>query len=48
MEHLAAIGTKLYAICKSGNIIVTFNDGAISLSTPESQMITLQNYKQTA
>jgi beta-lactamase superfamily II metal-dependent hydrolase len=48
MERLSEIGTKLYATYRSGNITVTFDDGAISLSPPESQQITPQNYKEAA
>jgi competence protein ComEC len=48
LNRLSALGTKMFATYRSGNITVTFDDGAISISPPESQQITPQNYKDAA
>jgi beta-lactamase superfamily II metal-dependent hydrolase len=48
LNRLSALGTKMFATYRSGNITVTFDDGTISLSPPESQQITPQDYKKAA
>jgi competence protein ComEC len=48
MQRLSGIGTKLFATYRSGNIVVTFDNGQIQLSPPISEQITLDSYKKTA
>jgi beta-lactamase superfamily II metal-dependent hydrolase len=48
LNRLSALGTKMFATYRSGNITITFDNGTISLSPPESQQITPQNYKAAA
>jgi beta-lactamase superfamily II metal-dependent hydrolase len=47
MRRLSDIGTKLYATCRSGNTVVTFDGGQIELPS-DSEQITLDNYKKAA
>jgi beta-lactamase superfamily II metal-dependent hydrolase len=48
LNRLTALGAKMFATYRSGNITVTFDGGTIRLSPPESQQITPQNYKEAA
>jgi hypothetical protein len=48
LDRLYALGTKMFATYRSGNLTITFDNGTISLSPPESQQITPQNYKEAA
>ncbi|MDR3136345.1 MAG: MBL fold metallo-hydrolase [Coriobacteriales bacterium] len=48
LRRLSALGTVMYATYRSGTIVVTTDGRDISLTPPESEQITTENYREAA
>lgn len=48
MERLVASGAKIFATYVSGNITITFSPDGVTLSPPDSQLLTVENYRDMA
>jgi competence protein ComEC len=48
LKRLEDIKAKIFATYVSGDILITFDKNGVSLSTPDSELVTSENYKEAA
>jgi competence protein ComEC len=48
LNRLEDIKAKIFATYVSGDILITFDNNGVSLSTPESELVTSGNFKEAA
>jgi competence protein ComEC len=48
MERLTAVSAMIFATYRSGDITITFGEDGIKLSSPDSERLTVENYREAA
>jgi competence protein ComEC len=48
MERFAAAGATVFSTYRSGDMVISFDEGGIKLSPPDSEQLTVENYRDAA